>query len=904
MRLQTILALFPALTYGCGVLVHSEITRRALFHIAQPAEDSSALYQDIVDNIQLILPSLRLGSFFPDWGYNCLPGTSDASEAAHWPPFVRAAVDHLHRTYGKDSENWSDDAWSLVGVILGIAGHGSADVTWHSLNMVGGLLKLVATEDFDGDFVTAHNLVDPGADFALAAALISSSKEEDWEAIDWHKGDWTIPNQDLIEIYKALGHKVTTNQLRFCASRGLAALQTELVIGKEALAEFRLKSPTTVANLETYYLGGIREMVADAVDCWVGVINWIEHKTPKSEEETWKYCNAFRAFVGFEEAGHKDLPSLKTQFSPSVEKKLSSVIGQIKEETNGGRLTLALDLTTSDRVAPPKKAGLLRSDGYDEPVYLTANVPFSHFGSSLAYGMFQEGWDTPILSVAAPYESESYLLPHSGGAYQIPLDGVELSSSDNVSKHNKLSAKSFVRSNKKWVDVVTNNLFGYAQATWSPIAPLKDLLVISSPGPMSFPDVYDYEDASGGAVTIFYRGIKVWSYKMMGYFMGQAGVKYFGSTLAAGQLGATQLGVEALVIGSTEADNWYYDEDKKKYFTKMREGSAFIMWLRGRPWDTESTSTRKAELPKDHRDPENRNGKIIIEATEALSKLLVDGEETFEVESRRVLTPQGLNITQFSKAIVFTPRSKVLLISAPGTGVFAYDFEAIDNFQKPIYTLSPPDTGSTKPLKTEFGYAMAAGFDEKAKKEWIAVSSPNEDGFRGAVYVYTISYTTAKGEIKTTLVKRLFDEHGDKFTRFGLVLKSDEKTRLIITSPEASDNRGAVWEVEVDIEKWLEEVPKKESENVWNNSQDYKAQVTMSMGSLGSDGDAERVPVLPGAKKGLSKVIEGTYPNSRLGTAVILPGDLNGDGKEDLVLSLPGGGVDGGRGSVAVLFKL
>src|SRR5690606_18414934 len=156
---------------------------------------------------------------------------------------------------------------------------------------------------------------------------------------------------------------------KFCASRGLAALQTELVIGKQAFLEFREKSPTTVASLETYYLGGIREMVADAVDCWVGVINWIEHKAPTSDGEAWKYCNDFRAFIGFEENNRKEHQSIKTHFAPDVEKRISEVVGLIDEETKGGQITLQLNLPLDGQVAAPsKKIGLLKSDGYDEPI--------------------------------------------------------------------------------------------------------------------------------------------------------------------------------------------------------------------------------------------------------------------------------------------------------------------------------------------------------------------------------------------------------------------------------------------------------------------------------------------------------------------------------------------------------
>lgn len=81
---------------------------------------------------------MQAGAFFPDWGYNCLLGNAN-SEAAHWPPFLKAAVDHIIENYGEnppaDSLNSRDTTndedreahkASLIAFIFAVASHATA----------------------------------------------------------------------------------------------------------------------------------------------------------------------------------------------------------------------------------------------------------------------------------------------------------------------------------------------------------------------------------------------------------------------------------------------------------------------------------------------------------------------------------------------------------------------------------------------------------------------------------------------------------------------------------------------------------------------------------------------------------------------------------------------------------
>jgi hypothetical protein len=91
--------LLPGPTHGCGVLVHNEVFRRARQKFALPSTSDSSeraslreLYSSYLSDPENE-PSVQAGSFFPDWGYGCF-NTDEQSEAAHWPPFINAGLDH------------------------------------------------------------------------------------------------------------------------------------------------------------------------------------------------------------------------------------------------------------------------------------------------------------------------------------------------------------------------------------------------------------------------------------------------------------------------------------------------------------------------------------------------------------------------------------------------------------------------------------------------------------------------------------------------------------------------------------------------------------------------------------------------------------------------------------------
>lgn len=97
---------------------------------------------------------MQAGSFFPDAFYTCL-GNSEAAEAAHWPPFLEAAVKFWKAKYGKESDS-HEGRLSLKAFLYGAFTHQIADVSWHSLGVQQGMLSMLAANDFDGDTSSAH----------------------------------------------------------------------------------------------------------------------------------------------------------------------------------------------------------------------------------------------------------------------------------------------------------------------------------------------------------------------------------------------------------------------------------------------------------------------------------------------------------------------------------------------------------------------------------------------------------------------------------------------------------------------------------------------------------------------------------------------------------------------------
>lgn len=173
---------------------------------------------------------MQAGAFFPDWGYQCI-GTNDDAEAAHWPPFLIAAVEHIISHYGylNSTRPAEEQAHleSLVGFVFAIASHQAADATWHAIRLPTGLLAALTGVDFDGDTNAAHRVLDFGGDVVFATRIARMGED----GKGWISDEWMVPVDDLVRIYARMGRDVSKFVVRYCTMRGLAALRSGLAAG-------------------------------------------------------------------------------------------------------------------------------------------------------------------------------------------------------------------------------------------------------------------------------------------------------------------------------------------------------------------------------------------------------------------------------------------------------------------------------------------------------------------------------------------------------------------------------------------------------------------------------------------------------------------------------------------------
>lgn len=92
----TIVLLFLTTIYptadASGMLVHMDITDRAM-HSFSGTNIENYPFKEILIKYRSYQ---QAGSPFSDWGYLC---KSRAGEETHWPPFIKAYVRYLEKTY-------------------------------------------------------------------------------------------------------------------------------------------------------------------------------------------------------------------------------------------------------------------------------------------------------------------------------------------------------------------------------------------------------------------------------------------------------------------------------------------------------------------------------------------------------------------------------------------------------------------------------------------------------------------------------------------------------------------------------------------------------------------------------------------------------------------------------------
>ncbi|TGZ78768.1 hypothetical protein EX30DRAFT_397589 [Ascodesmis nigricans] len=802
------IALFPSLALlpiasACGVLVHNLVVLRASYIFSLPASHSShTLISRILTNPSHA-PTLQAGAFFPDWGYNCLPSTSTPSESAHWPPFLLAATDYITATFGPLNAPRSDAEQqhleTLLAFIFAAASHQVADATWHAIRLPTGLMAALAAVDFGGDYSKAHLAQDFGGDFLHAARMGRLPAD----ANSWVSNSWNVPIDDVIKIYERMETKVNSLVLRHCMTRGLAALRSELVLGEELLPVYADRAPMLLDEIDGYYLGGMREMAARTVECWGTLAGWVVDG--RNASDPWQICDVFQAIAARGGAGEDDeewqqLRQLRSgstvldnpEHVHAIDKLSTRILTDLE----------SIQISTSDfgietYTLPPQKFGFTHNNDDDlptgNPTYISAHIPYSHMGSSLAIGNFYfdstpGDVDNPLaLAVGSPFTSDTSDAPHTGDVLVIPWD---MLSSSSLTTFNTLTT-------------LTPNPHRTDPRFSTALTPLRlphlpQLLAISSPGPITYdtstPPNPPFSDlAPAGRVEVFIPHhtypSPIVTLTATGADLGGIGGRQFGVSLSSGVVDdVTNMIGEWLIIGSPRSDGLRACFPSGHHSAaSAREGKEVLRLGLGEVTVVKFTVS----------DDDDGNQSITTKSWD-----IKFPSEARQIECEAAQAGGGYERFGFSTAVI----AGLIAISAPGEdAVFLYRFDASgggggEGGFNLAATLTPPAKSKS------FSHALASTTLTNGA-HIIALAAPNEevDGTPqvGVVRVYRLLSPTANSaEVEFQLLATLYpDPHSrQRYTKFGrsLAFDSTGKERLIIGSGFAFRERGAVWMWDVD----------------------------------------------------------------------------------------------------------
>lgn len=711
---------------GCGIGVHLLLLSRTQSYFPSELQRLS-LYE-------------QPGAFFPDAFYSCM-GLTDAAEEAHWPPFMKVAVDYWHEKYGEGYENYKskqieasgsrpktiaqkilnlvrpitgeqklyENGINLKAFLYGVLTHQVADASWHSLGVSQGLLRMLADTEFHGHTKDAHDVLDFGGDMIMMRRLINSEADLSWMT----DIEWNYPKDDVLEIYRRLGYDVNRNALEYCMLRGQMAVPAEKRIAKAAFISNARKSPTLFSHIEDYYLGGTIELTMSIRHCITKLNSWFENGTP---DDAWSLCGVFEGRRPFDGESMAD-------------------------EEHGFNLS-----THNRQVAFTTK-------GHD-PVVLTTGMNQALFGSSLSIGEYLD--DELSLAISAPFESVE--VEKEIGMEQVPKGSVyvmKLSQIYRQLKSNELpvqiteaildsslsSRESFEFNDRFGAKLMKISVLGY------------DVLVTSSPGKSRI----DFFVENKNLLQV------QWQHASVRY--GSRGEKLVGEIMAAGDIDGD--GLEDLIIGSPRSD----------VDGRPQQGIVFVL-----------TGKTLARLFKLSVSEDRQPHVVTIED-------VADGVLNFPDQDKK---PMGYSLFGSKISIIKSENGKPsLAIGAQGLGkVYVYKFNHKIGLLENVFELQGDDNSQY----SDFGGGLVASVGNV-----LAVGSSTEDveieGILcmqcGAVYIYTFKDNEVKRINKVTLSP----EDRLSFSRFGHEGTFATNDLLIVSSPHARNERGSVWVIELGMDK-------------------------------------------------------------------------------------------------------
>ena len=96
----------------------------------------------------------------------------------HWPPFLKAAVQHIRETYPNPETD--EKAQSLIAFIFAVSAHQVQDAAWHSIGLLMGFMMDVHVVDCHLDYECAHTTLDWGGDAIFSKRYSGLKGASDW----------------------------------------------------------------------------------------------------------------------------------------------------------------------------------------------------------------------------------------------------------------------------------------------------------------------------------------------------------------------------------------------------------------------------------------------------------------------------------------------------------------------------------------------------------------------------------------------------------------------------------------------------------------------------------------------------------------------------------------------------
>lgn len=305
-----------------------------------------------------------------------------------------------------------------------MAAHQNTDATWHSINFGAGFLRVMADLDFNQEYDRAHTILDTGADTLLAKRFASISE---FDGFDWLSSKWSVPVEDIIEIYQSMGIKLDRTILGTCAIRGYAGLVAVRKFGADLAPKYAEQTPFMSTQLEHYYLGSLQEASTTAVQCWLIIETWIKEKTVPSGDDLWNYCAPMRSVHRHKaEQNEHDLSPLTVALDhladQNMEPNLDFVLSVLHSTFDANATTLVIERDVRTDSAATRFESPMQEPTFSHvSSFLASSIPYSEFGSSLT---FVDDSASGRIAVGSPRDADFRDRPAQGAVYVVPVSSI------------------------------------------------------------------------------------------------------------------------------------------------------------------------------------------------------------------------------------------------------------------------------------------------------------------------------------------------------------------------------------------------------------------------------------------------------------------------------------------------